>query len=201
LPLHALLEEAAEGRLPVWSQLTRQRRAHIERVADLLGEWAGVLGLDGAETMRWRAAGYLHDALRDADPDELRPLVPQTFRHLTGKLLHGPAAAEKLRQDGVTDEGLLCAIAYHTIGHASFDELGRALFVADYIEPGRKFEPARLAKLRGRMPADRDAVLVEVLRSRIERLLGEGRGMRAETAAFWQSVGGPTAKAPSARQT
>jgi HD superfamily phosphohydrolase YqeK len=198
LPLDALLE-AAEGRLPVWSQLTRQRRNHVTRVADLLGEWAGALGHDEAEIRRWRAAGFLHDALRDADPDDLRPLVPATFRHLTGKLLHGPAAAEKLRQDGVADESLLRAVAYHTIGHADLDELGRCLFIADYIEPGRKYEPSRLAKLRARMPADRQAVLIDVLRSRMERMLGEGRGIRAETAAFWQSIGGPAAAAQNAR--
>jgi HD superfamily phosphohydrolase YqeK len=198
LPLDALLEKAADGQLPEWSQVTRQRRAHVARVAELLGEWATALGLDAEETRRWRAAGVLHDALRDADPDELRPLVPQTFRHLTGALLHGPAAAERLRQDGIADEGLLLAIAYHTIGNSRFDELGRALFIADYIEPGRKYEPARLAKLRARMPADREAVLIEVLRSRMERLLGEGRGMRAETAAFWHSVGGAAASARNA---
>jgi HD superfamily phosphohydrolase YqeK len=199
LPLDALLENAAAGKLPDWAQATRHRRAHVQRVADLLGEWAGTLGLAEDETKRWRAAGMLHDALRDADPDELRPLVPQTFRHLTGALLHGPAAAEKLRQEGIADEPLLRAVAYHTIGHSGLDELGRCLFIADYIEPGRKFEPARLAKLRARMPADRDAVLIDVLRSRMERLLAEGRGMRAETAAFWHSIGGAAASAQNAR--
>jgi HD superfamily phosphohydrolase YqeK len=198
LPLHTLLEEAAEGRLPAWSQVTRPRRDHVTRVADLMGEWATRLGHDTSEVRRWRAAGFLHDALRDAEPHALRPLVPDTFRHLTGKLLHGPAAAEKLRQDGIADESLLCAVAYHTIGHASLDELGRCLFIADYIEPGRKYEPARLASLRARMPADRQAVLIEVLRSRMERLLGEGRGIRAETATFWQSIGGPSAGAQNA---
>jgi len=195
LPLAALLEEAAEGRLPDWAQVSRQRRSHVERVAALMGEWADTLGLGDEETRRWKATGYLHDALRDADPDSLRPLVPQTFRHLTGKLLHGPAAAEKLRQEGIDDESLLTAVAYHTIGHVQLDDLGRALFIADYIEPGRKYEPARLSRLRARMPADRDAVLVEVLRSRMERLLGEGRGMRAETAMFWNSINTSSAAA------
>jgi predicted HD superfamily hydrolase involved in NAD metabolism len=199
VPLAALLEDAAEGRLPDWSQVTRQRRNHVTRVADLLGEWAAALGHDADEIRRWRAAGFLHDSLRDADPDDLRPLVSATFRHLTGKLLHGPAAAEKLRQDGIEDESLLRAIAYHTIGHADLDELGCCLFIADYIEPGRKYEPTRLAKLRARMPAERGAVLIEVLRSRMERLLAEGRGIRAETAVFWQSIGGPAAAAQNAR--
>jgi HD superfamily phosphohydrolase YqeK len=188
LPVAALLEEAAAGRLPDWARLSRPRRAHVERVAALLREWAAELGLNDADTTRWLAAGYLHDALREAPPEELRPLVSPAYRHFTGGLLHGPAAAEKLRQDGITDEPLLLAIACHTTGHPQLDELGRALFIADYIEPGRRYETARLAKLRARMPHDRQAVLVDVLRSRMERLLAEGRGIRAETAAFWNSV-------------
>jgi HD superfamily phosphohydrolase YqeK len=198
LPLAALLEDAAAGRLPDWAQLSRQRRAHVERVATLMTGWAAALSLPADEVTRWGAAAHLHDALRDAEPDDLRALVPQTFRHLTGKLLHGPAAAERLRQEGVDDEPLLMAIAYHTIGHPQLDMLGRALFIADYIEPGRKYEPARLGRLRARMPVDRDAVLVEVLRSRMERLLGEGRGLRAETAAFWNSINGSAGGASSA---
>ncbi|HSJ25176.1 MAG TPA: HD domain-containing protein [Longimicrobiales bacterium] len=169
--------------------MSRARRAHAERVAALLGEWAASLGLGPQETTRWVAAGMLHDGLREAPPEELRPLVPATFRHLTGGLLHGPAAAERLRLDGVTDEPVLQAIAYHTIGHPDLDELGRALFIADYIEPGRRHDQARLAKLRGRMPDQRNAVLVDVLRARMERTLSEGRSIRSETAAFWNRVG------------
>lgn len=188
MPLAALLEDAAEGRLPDWAQLNRRRLGHIERVAELLGEWAGALDLSQDDQRRWRAAGWLHDALREAPPEDLRPLVPPTFRHLSPKLLHGPAAAERLRQDGIDDEPLLHAVAFHTIGHPELDELGRALFIADYIEPGRKYEPARLAALRARMPAARADVLRDVLHARIERTLKEGRPIRTETAAFWNAL-------------
>jgi HD superfamily phosphohydrolase YqeK len=190
VPLDALLDAAADGRLPHWAQLTRRRLAHVERVATLLDEWAVALELADDERRRWRAAGWLHDALREAPPDELRPFVPPTLRYLSRKLLHGPAAAERLRQDGVADEPLLRAITFHTIGHPEFDELGRALFIADFIEPGRRHEPARLAALRARMPAAREQVLRDVLHARMERLLKEGRPIRSETAAFWNALNG-----------
>jgi HD superfamily phosphohydrolase YqeK len=190
-----MIAEAAEGRLPAWAQLTRRRSGHIERVAALLGEWADALDLEAVDRIRWRAVGFLHDALREATPDELRPFVPPTFRHLMPKLLHGPAAAERLRQDGVDDEPLLRAIAYHTIGHPELDDMGRALFIADYIEPGRKYEPAKLAAMRARMPAARTDVLRQVLHARMERLLKEGRPIRSETAAFWNSLNSHAAPA------
>lgn len=183
-----VIQAAAEGRLPEWAVASRHRLAHMERVATLMEEWATSLELPPAERTRWKAAGFLHDALREAPPEELRPLVPPVFRHLAGKLLHGPAAAERLRRDGLDDEPILTAVAYHTIGHPDLDDLGRALFIADYIEPGRKHEPARLAALRARMPHDRSGVLREVLHARMERLLNEGRSLRTETAAFWNDV-------------
>jgi HD superfamily phosphohydrolase YqeK len=186
--VEALIEAAAAGQLPEWANVSRRRRAHMERVAELLGDWARTLSLPEADQIRWRAAGFLHDALRDAPAAELRPFVPEPLRLLSNKLLHGPAVAERLRHDGVQDESLLRAVAYHTIGHPALDELGRALFIADYIEPGRRYDPARLAVLRARMPAARDDVLRDVLRARMERLLAEGRAIRSETAAFWNAI-------------
>lgn len=191
----ALLEDAASGRLPGWSRVGEQRLAHMQRVSSLLGDWADALDLAPADRIRWRAAGYLHDALRETPPDELRPLVPDALKDLAGKLLHGPAAAVRLRGEGIDDEDFLRAVAYHTIGHPGLEELGRALFIADYIEPGRKYEPQRLATLRARMPAARDDVLRDVLRSRIDRLLRDGRPMRPETVGFWNVVNGVPAHA------
>ena len=181
--------------MPAWSRVSEHRFAHMRRVSELLGDWADRLELPDAERVRWRAAGYLHDALRETPPDELRPLVPAHLRDAAGKLLHGPAAAERLRAEGIDDEAFLRAVAYHTLGHPDFDELGRALFIADYIEPGRRYDPERLATLRARMPAARDDVLRDVLRARIGRLLREGRPMRTETVAFWNAVNGVPAHA------
>jgi HD superfamily phosphohydrolase YqeK len=186
--IDGLLEAAARGELPAWARVSASRRAHMERVAALLGGWAAELGHDAAGQTRWRAAGLLHDGLREASPDELRPLVPAALRDAAAKLLHGPAAAERLRTDGVADEPLLRAVAFHTIGHPELDTLGRCLFIADYIEPGRRYDPALLALLRARMPHHADDVLVQVLRARIERLLRERRPLRPETAAFWNTV-------------
>lgn len=188
MPPAGLLEAAAAGQLPAWSRVGASRRAHMQRVAELLGCWADAQGLSRRDALRWRAAGWLHDALRETPPDELRALVAEPLRTLPGKLLHGPAAAERLRAEGMNDEPLLLAIAYHTLGHPDLDELGRALFIADYIEPGRRYHPERLAALRARMPQARDEVLGDVLRARLERLLREGRPMRAETVAFWNVV-------------
>lgn len=184
--LSPLVREAAEGRLPAWTQARPKRREHMARVAALLREWAMAMGLPADEVARWSAAGHLHDALRDADPDELRPAVPEEFRDLPGKLLHGPAAAARLR--GQADEELLDAIRCHTLGCPRFRTLGRALYLADFLEPGRSFAPEWTASLRRRMPREMDAVLREVVASRIAHVSGNGGILHPETKAFHAQV-------------
>lgn len=184
----ATVRAAARGELPRWARMSAERRAHAARVAALMDEWAAALGLPADERLRWRAAGWLHDALRDAEPAGLRPRLPERFRDFPDPLLHGPAAAERL--DGEADAELLDAVRYHTVGHASLGRLGRALYLADFLEPGRDFRPEWRAGLRARMPAGMDAVLAEVIGARIRHLLDERRPIRPETVAFWNAVVG-----------
>ena len=186
--LSPLVRDAAEGRLPAWVQAKPSRREHMARVAALMREWATALGLSADEVARWTAVGYLHDALRDGDPDELRPLVPAEFRELPGKLLHGPAAAERL--DGDADDELLDAVRCHTLGCPRFRALGRALYLADFLEPGRTFAPEWTEQLRRRMPREMDAVLREVVEARIGHVMRSGGTVHPETKAFHAQVEG-----------
>lgn len=153
-----------------------------------MGRWAATLGMNRAERDRWRAAAWLHDALRDADPESLRESVAPELRDLPGGMLHGPAVAARLREAGVDDEGLLNAVAYHTLGHPELDRLGRVLYLADFLEPGRAHQPARRALLRSRVPEALDEVLVEVAATRVGHLLERRKPIRPETQAFWNSL-------------
>lgn len=185
---HTLVRAAASGRLPEWAEAGPARREHMARVAELLDSWAGAAGLDEVERTRWRAAGYLHDALRDASADSLRRMMPATADPFPDELLHGPAAAERLRGEGVEDEELLAAIAFHTLGYEGFGTLGRALYAADFLDPGRGFLEGERAELRARMPRELDAVVREVARRRIGDLLGRGTRLHPRTVAFWNAL-------------
>jgi HD superfamily phosphohydrolase YqeK len=182
--LSPLVRAAGRGELPDWARATPQRRAHIERVSALLAAWAEALGLPEEECIRWTAAGTLHDALRDASEGELREILGAEFRDLPPALLHGPAAARRLAAEA--DESLLTAIRCHTVGHPELDRMGRALYLADFLEPGRTFAPEWRAGLAARMPAEQ----VEVLASRLQHLVTARKPLRPETAAFWSAVVG-----------
>jgi len=184
------IDAAANGVLPKWADVSPARREHIRRVVALVDAWAVQLGVDDVDRRRWRAAAWLHDALRDAAPIGLRLLVPEWARDLPDPLLHGPAAAARLAADGVDDQEVLDAVAYHTIGHPSLGRLGRAVYLADFLEPGRTFEPEWRASLRARMPDAFDEVLREVVAARIAHLLQTGRRIRPETVAFWNAIAG-----------
>ncbi len=167
------------------------------RVATLLGEWATRRGESEREKIRWMAAGYLHDALRDEDPERLRGHVPAPFDELPGKVLHGPAAADFLRKEGVDDEELLHAISYHTVGSKDFGEIGFALVAADFLEPGRKMREDWRAELRERAAGDLREVVKEILADRLGSLLERRRPLGLEAVDMWNllSEGEPWASA------
>src|SRR5690606_30619018 len=184
----ASIELASRGILPDWAVATAGRRAHMARVAELMDEWAGHLGLPAAERVRWRAAAWLHDALRDADPEGLRETLPERYRQLPDPVLHGPAVAVRLEAEGVDDPALLAAVAWHTLGSATLDRMGRALYLADFLEPGRSFAPVWRAALSARMPEAMDAILREVAAARLEHAVRAGRPLHPETVGFWNAL-------------
>lgn len=186
--IHPVIEKAARGQLPAWAAVGKKRRKHIERVAGLLEDWAVAGSLPAEERIRWVAAGYLHDAVKEKPEAELRAVLDGGLRELPEALLHGPAVAELLRREGVEDEELLRALAYHTLGHPSLGRTGYVLYAADFLEPGRDLANEWRAGLRSRMPGEMLEVVKEILAARIVYLLEQGRPVRAETIGFWNRV-------------
>lgn len=174
------------GELPGWAAVTSARRAHIERVAALIGRWADQRRVAPPEAARWCRAAWLHDALRDAAPERLRALAPEWAG--PAQLAHGPAAASAAAAAGETDLGVLDAVRYHSIGYAGWDDVGRMLYCADYLEPGRTFEAALRRELAERLPADPIGVLLEVARRRLIWLVGAGWRLPQETVEFWNAL-------------
>lgn len=160
----------------------------MNRVAELMAAWAVELDLSEDEQNRWKVAGLAHDLLRDADPDTLRMHLPPTLADLPDPILHGPAVAERLRLGGVEDGELLTAVAYHTIGDARFGRLARALYAADFLEPGRSFMSDWRAERRVRMPSDFDAVVRDVASLRLRNLIERGSAVLPGTLAFWNTI-------------
>ena len=172
--------------LPAWAVAGEKRRGHIARVTALLDAWSEVLALPDAERQAWHDAGRWHDALRDADESTLRALSDDRVRPLG--LLHGPAAAQRLEEEGESRADVLEAVRWHTTGHVAWSAVGKALYMADFLEPGRSFMQADRAFLANLVPLRFDAVFRQVVRLRLEWALREGKGFAPETVALWDAV-------------
>ncbi len=172
--------------LPDWAIVTPARQEHIERVAELADRWARAMGVPTAERIRWLRAVWLHDALRDAPEEELvrwAPSVPGPVG-----LRHGPASAARAKAEGETDRGVLDAVRYHSLGLAEWDMVGRILYCADYLEPGRPQSREWRAALAERLPSDPAEVLHEVARARVGHLVSSDRPLLEPTVRFWNSL-------------
>lgn len=172
--------------LPPWAVVTDRRKAHIERVVALLDEWAHAMQLSPDERAAWHDAGSWHDSLRDENEDQLRAATGDRADPVG--MLHGPAAALRLQAEGEQRVEVLEAIRWHTVGNANWQRTGRALYMADFLEPGRTFMQADRAFLASMVPQAFDAVFRQVVRSRLEWAIREGKGLAAETVALWNHV-------------
>ena len=129
------IREFARGRL------SGGRFAHSERVADTAVLMCRRYGLDEDAG---RIAGIAHDICKEIPDDEIISLASmdglpfEEVEKAKPGLLHGRAAAVVLRSDfGIRDKDILDAVANHTFGRPGLCDLGKILFVADKIEPGR----------------------------------------------------------------
>ena len=138
------------------------------------------------EANAWIDVGTWHDALREAPEGELREITGDHTSPLG--LLHGPAVALRLEADGEKRRNVLDAIRYHTVGSAHWDRTGKALYMADYLEPGRKFLAEDRGFLASQVPHNFDGVFRQVVRFRLEWSVREGNHIFPETVALWNSL-------------
>jgi len=142
-------------------------------VAALVEDWAEEMKVSQQERRRWLRAVWLHDALKDAK--------------LPRGTAHGPAAADRAAQEGETDRGVLDAVRYHSLGYAGWDDVGKMLFLADFLEPGRPNRRKR-ARLARRVPRRRDEVLAEVVAIQIRMHLRAEKQVDPLMLQFWNSL-------------
>lgn len=172
--------------LPAWAQMTPARLQHVHRVAALVARWAEAMLVPDSERNRWLKAVWLHDALRDAADDALAALAPSVPG--PARLRHGPASAALAKAHGETDRGVLDAVRYHSVGLAEWDMVGRVLYCADWLEPGRRHDAEERAALARRFPSEPHQVMREVAERRFLHLIRSGWTIPEPTYRLWNSL-------------
>lgn len=113
------------------------------------------------------------------------------LRALTGdgttpiELLHGPASAVRAEQDGERRQDVLDAVRFHTVGSTDWNRTGKALYMADFLEPGRAFLVAERAFVAHQVPHDFDGAFRHCVRLRLEWSLSQGGQIFPQTIAMW----------------
>ncbi len=130
----------------------------------------------GYDVSKAELAGLVHDCAKDACIKEQEDYALNCgFKvdDLTYKipgLIHAPASVYVCRNIfGITDIDILTAIRYHTTGKANMNLLGKILYIADIIEPGREFK--EVIKLRELAYKSIDEALLYALDSTIVLLI------------------------------
>lgn len=158
----------------------------MTRVAELASAWADEMGVPDSERNRWLRAIWLHDALRDAPEETLEEWAASTPG--PPELRHGPASAAMAKAAGEADRGVLDAVRYHSVGLAEWDMVGRVLYCADFLEPGRDFAHDERRDLAERYPDEPRRVLREVARWRISYTVKSGWALLEPTVRFWNAL-------------
>ncbi|MDQ0416209.1 putative HD superfamily hydrolase involved in NAD metabolism [Croceifilum oryzae] len=135
-------------------QLKPERYEHTLRVVDTAVELAKRFG---ADPFKAEVASILHDYCKFWSREQLtewikRCQLPPDLLQYHKEIWHAPVGAEVAREEfGIVDEDILQSIRSHTVGRPSMSILEKVVYLADYIEPGRKFpgvdEVRRLAEI------------------------------------------------------
>lgn len=124
----------------VSAMISEKRMAHVMRVTQLMRQLALRYGCDADKAV---LAGLFHDAVKQWPQQRLlrwmRLYRPQLL-HLHPAIWHAYVAADVLKHTyHIKDRSVLQAIAHHVEGNSS-NLLAKLLYVADKIEPGRKYD-------------------------------------------------------------
>ncbi len=138
----------------------------------------------GEDSKKVKAAALCHDMFRNTEASKLNEYIdefglPSELKN-SPNLAHGKIAAAVLKRDyGVTDEDFLNAVAYHTTGRKGMSKLEKIIFLADAVEPGRKYPSVEEAR---RLAYENlDTACLTVLETTIEYIKGKGEYLDPDT--------------------
>lgn len=161
----------------------------MEKVQDAK-RFAHTLGVEftaAALAMRYQAdvadaqiAGLLHDCAKCLTDEkrvsicEKHQISMTDIERRNPFLLHAKVGEYLAREKyGITNPDILNAIRFHTTGRENMSLLERIVFVADYIEPGRRQAP-NLSEIRQLAFTDLDAAMLKILEDTLSYLKATG---------------------------
>ncbi|MBU3189745.1 bis(5'-nucleosyl)-tetraphosphatase (symmetrical) YqeK [Clostridium bowmanii] len=170
--LHYLQLNLSEGRL--------QHSLGVSETAVALAEKYG------ANIENARIAGLVHDCGKNMKDDQLIKVASEhevqddEIYIQNPSILHGLVGSIIAREVmGIQDEDILAAICYHTTGRKNMSILEKIIYIADYIEPLRKFKGVE--ELRFLSYIDLDAAVIQSLENTIKYVINQKELLHMDT--------------------
>ena len=142
-------------------------------------------------------AGLLHDCAKCIPAEEKIKMCKKNHIEIAEAekdnpgLLHAKLVAFLAKEKyGITDESILRAIRFHTTGCPEMTLLDKIIYIADYIEAGRK-PLTNLAEVRKLAFCDLDACLYRILEDSLVYLKSKGSvvdPMTEKTYLYYKSI-------------
>ncbi|HZK00660.1 MAG TPA: bis(5'-nucleosyl)-tetraphosphatase (symmetrical) YqeK [Tissierellaceae bacterium] len=157
----SIIDEAILEQLLV--DLGEDRFNHSLRVVEEAERLASKYNIDREKAV---TAALLHDCAKFSDKKKILKManyfdiiISDIMIH-NKQLIHGPLGA-KMAQDKykVYDVDILNAIEFHTTGRKDMSKLEKLIYIADYIEPGRKFPGVNQVRRLAYVDLDRSILL------------------------------------------
>lgn len=134
-----------ENTLKEWlrRQVSAPRYEHSLGVLEAASELADRYGV---EKEPLRSAALIHDCARELSGEELVALALEWGLEVrdvdreSPVLLHGRVGMELARRElGIDEPAIVSAVSFHTAGHPAMSLSDKLFFLADHIEPGRRY--------------------------------------------------------------
>lgn len=191
--------DLAKLRREMEKTLEPKRYEHTLSVAYTAANLAAVHGVDVEKAL---VAGILHDCAKCLSHKKQMALCIKNDMQLSeleaeeeSPLIHAKAGSILAKEEyGITDEDILNAICYHTTGRPQMSPLEKIVYIADYMEPGRKHvkrtdeesKKDRLTQVRKMAYRDLDEALCNILGDSLAYLQEKGGKMDPMTRKTYE---------------
>lgn len=171
------------------SYLKAKRVAHVLGTEKAAGELASQYGVD---VQKARVAALLHDCTKRLEMEEQLALCEKyrialdALERKNLKLLHAKTGAAIARDVFGVDDEVYYAIFWHTTGKADMTMLEKVIYLADYMEPTRKFDG--VDALREAVHADIDRGLAMGLSMSVEEMKQYGKELHSNTRSALEFI-------------
>lgn len=163
-------------------QLTEHRYQHTLGVAETAVMLAKQYGVD---VNKAELAAIFHDYAKFREKEEMKEIIlregmPKDLLRYNMELWHAPVGAYLVKQEaGLSDQGVLDAIRFHTTGRPGMTKLEKVIYLADYIEPGRHFPGVE--EVRALAKTSLDKALIKAIQNTILFLLKKDQSIYPDT--------------------